>query len=190
MIANFTALYDACVLFPAPLRDLLMQLALSDLFRARWTDQIHDEWIRNVLKTRPDLSLDQLSRTKELMNSHVRDCLVTGYEHLIPALQLPDSNDRHVLAAAIAGDADTIVTFNLKDFPQDILDGYDIIAQHPDDFIADLIDWKPQVVMAAVETCRKRLKNPPKSIDEYVNILLKQGLSISTSMLREIYDEK
>jgi hypothetical protein len=69
MIANFTALYDACVLFPAPLRDLLMQLALSDLFRARWTDQIHDEWIRNVLKTRPDLSLNQLSRTKELMNS-------------------------------------------------------------------------------------------------------------------------
>lgn len=89
MIANFTALYDACVLFPAPLRDLLMQLALSDLFRARWTDQIHDEWIRNVLKTRPDLSLMQLTRTKELMNSHVRDCLVTGYKDLIPSLQLP-----------------------------------------------------------------------------------------------------
>jgi hypothetical protein len=114
---------------------------------------------------------------------------VTGYESLIPALQLSDSNDRHVLAAAISGGADTIVTFNLKDFPQDILDGYDIIAQHPDDFIADLIDWKPQVVMAAVETCRKRLRNPPKSIGEYVNILLKQGLSISTSLLKEFYDK-
>jgi hypothetical protein len=118
------------------------------------------------------------------MNSHVRDCLVTGYEYLIPSLQLPDLDDRHVLAAAIAAGANTIVTFNLKDFPQDILDGYDVIAQHPDDFIADLIDWQPQVVMSAVKICRKRLKNLPKSIDECVNILLKQCLSQSTAMLR------
>ncbi|MGB8702267.1 MAG: PIN domain-containing protein, partial [Thermosynechococcaceae cyanobacterium] len=177
MVSNVTALYDACVLYPAPLRDLLMQLALSDLYRARWTDQIHDEWIRNVLKTRPDLSLEQLNRTKDLMNSHVRDCLVTGYAYLIPTLQLPDPDDRHVLAAAIAGGADTIVTFNLKDFPQNILDEYGIIVQHPDEFISDLIDWQSQVVMVAAETCRKRLKNPPKSVDEYINILLKQDLT-------------
>jgi hypothetical protein len=190
VISNFTVLYDACVLYPAPLRDLLMQLALSDLFRARWTDQIHDEWIRNVLNNRPDLRLDQLNRTKDLMNSHVRDSLVTGYEYLIPSLQLPDLDDRHVLAAAIAGGADTVVTFNLKDFPKVVLDEYEVTAQHPDDFIADLIDWRPQVVMAAVEICRKRLRNPPKSVDEYFNILLKQGLSISTAMLQEIYDEE
>jgi hypothetical protein len=63
--SNFTALYDACVLYPAPLRDLLMQLALTDLFRARWTDQIHDEWIRSVLKNRPDLTLEKLTKTLE-----------------------------------------------------------------------------------------------------------------------------
>jgi hypothetical protein len=66
MASNFTALYDACVLFPAPLRDLLVQLALTDLFRARWTNQIHDEWIRSVLNKRPDLTLEQLAYTKEL----------------------------------------------------------------------------------------------------------------------------
>jgi hypothetical protein len=76
-VATFTALHDACVLYPARLRDLLMYLALTDLFRAKWTDAIHDEWIGNVLKDRPDLTPAQLGRTRALMNAHVRDCLVT-----------------------------------------------------------------------------------------------------------------
>lgn len=189
MASNFTAIYDACVLYPAPLRDLLMQLALTDLFRARWTEQIHDEWMRNVLKNRPDLTLEQLTRTKELMNSNVRDCLVTNYEYLIPCLQLPDPDDCHVLAAAIIGGAKLIVTTNLSDFPQSILDQYDIEAQHPDDFISDLFDLKPSKVLKAAKTCQQRLKNPPKSFDEYLEILLKQGLSISVSILQELYDE-
>ena len=95
------ALYDACVLYPAPLRDLLMHLAMTDLYHAKWTNDIHDEWIRNVLANRPDLKRSQLERTRELMNKYVRDCLVEKYEHLILSLRLPDLNDRHVLAAAI-----------------------------------------------------------------------------------------
>ena len=183
MASNFTALYDACVLYPAPLRDLLVQLSLTDLFRARWTNQIHDEWIRNLLKNRPDLTLEQLTRTKELMNSHVRDCLVMNYEYLIPALELPDPDDRHVLAAAIVGNVDVIVTFNLADFPKPILSQYGIEVQHPDDFISDLLDLNPSKVWAASEMCQRRLKNPPKSTDEYLEILLKQGLSISVSII-------
>ena len=91
-------LYDACVLYPAPLRDLLMRLALTDLFQARWTDQIHDEWTRNVLANRPELTAESLARCRRLMDEHVPDCLVTGYESLIPTLSLPDPDDRHVLA--------------------------------------------------------------------------------------------
>ena len=125
---------DRCVLYPAPLRDLLMQLALSDLYRARWTDKIHEEWMRNVLKNRPDLSKEQLERTKSLMNRSVRDCLIEGYEFIIPSLDLPDPDDRHILAAAIKGQADIIVTMNLKDFPDRILNEYEIEAQHPDIF--------------------------------------------------------
>ena len=189
MASNFTALYDACVLYQAPLRDLLMQLALTDSLRARWTEQIHDEWIRNLLKKRPDLTLQQLTRTKELMNSHVRDCLVTNYEYLIPSLQLPDPDDKHVLAAAIQGNADVIVTTNLSDFPSSVLSNHNIEAQHPDDFISDLLDLKPSKVVAAAKICQQRLKNPPKSFDEYLEILLKQGLTISVSMLQELYDE-
>ena len=115
-VTPVTALYDACVLYPAPLRDLLMWLALTDLFRARWTDRIHDEWIGAVLRERPELKVN-LERTRAMMNAHVRDCLVTGYEPLIEALDLPDPDDRHVLAAAIAGRADLIVTKNLQTFP-------------------------------------------------------------------------
>ena len=100
-MAKFTALYDACVLYPAPLRDLLVRLGGSGLFRARWTNQIHDEWICNVLENRADLSRERLERTRDLMNEHIFDSLVTGYEDLIPSLELPDADDRHVLAAAI-----------------------------------------------------------------------------------------
>lgn len=184
-MATFTAIYDANVLYPAPLRDLLMELALTDLFRARWTDRIHDEWIRNVLANRLDLSIEQLTRTKEMMNAHIRDCLVTDYERLIPGLELPDPDDRHVLAAAIRCRADVIVTFNLKDYPADILAEFDVEAQHPDEFISHLLDLNASRVCFAAETHRARLRNPPKTVDEYLETLLRQGLPQTVSAMRE-----
>ena len=157
----------------------------SDLYRARWTEKIHEEWMRNVLKNRPDLSKEQLARTRNLMNRSVRNCLIEDYEFIIPSLELPDADDRHILAAAIKGQVDIILTANLKDFPNSILGKHEIEAQHPDIFIADLIDIHPMRVAAAAEACRKRLKNPPKSIDKYLEILLKQGLTMTTSLLRQ-----
>jgi predicted nucleic acid-binding protein len=189
MISNFTVVYDACVLYPAPLRDFLMQLALTDLFRAKWTNEIHDEWIRNLLLNRPDLKVEDLTRTKDLMNRHVRDCLVTGYEYLIPSLTLPDPNDRHVLAAAIKASARVIVTFNLPDFPETILEQYDMEAQHPDEFISNLIDLKPLIVAEAAQICQQRLKNPPLSMNDYLKTLLKQQLTNSVSMLETILQD-
>lgn len=184
-MATFTAVYDACVLYPAPLRDFLMELALTDLFKARWTDDIHDEWMRNVLKDRPDLTLAQLTITKNRMNANVRDCLVTNYAEIIPGLQLPDPKDRHVLAAAIRCNADVIVTFNLKDFPENYLALYGVEAQHPDEFIVHLFDLQPAVICQAAEQVRSRLKNPPKTPDEYLETLLRQGLPQSTTTMRE-----
>jgi hypothetical protein len=96
-----------------------MRLALTDLFRARWTKEIHDEWISAVLRNRPDLSRSQLERTRDLMNANVRDCVVEGYGELIHGPQLPDPNDRHVVAAAIRCGASVIITYNLADFPVD-----------------------------------------------------------------------
>lgn len=182
----FIALYDACVLYPAPLRDLLMQLALTDLFRAKWTDTIHDEWMRNVLAQRPDLTREQLERTRNLMNAHVRDALVEGYEPLIATLNLPDPDDRHVLAAAIRARCDVIVTFNLADFPAEALKAHGLEAQHPDEFIAHLIDLAPETVTLAARTCRARLQNPPKTAEEYLDILAGQRLPQVVSFLRRM----
>lgn len=183
-MSTFTALFDACVLYPAPLRDFLMNLAITDLFRAKWTDDIHDEWIRNVLKNRPDLTKDRLRRTKDLMNSHVRDCLVIGYQDLIPSLTLPDVNDRHVLAAAIVGGADVIVTYNLKDFPATILEQYGIEAQHPDEFITHLIDLAPPIVCEAAKRQRVSLKNPPQSVEDLFSAYERQSLAQTVAELR------
>lgn len=184
-MATFTALYDACVLFPAPLRDLLMRVAMTDLFRARWTDRIHDEWINAVLEERKDLTREQLERTRVLMNTNIRDCLVTGYEPLIEGLTLPDADDRHVVAAAIRTRADVIVTFNLKDFPNGYLAGLGIEAQHPDEFISHLIDLAPGAVCAAAKRQREALKNPPKSVEEFLDALARQGLPDTVSRLSE-----
>ncbi len=183
-MSQFTAIYDACVLYPAPLRDLLMNLAMTGLFRAQWTAEIHDEWIRNVLKNRPDLTEERLRRTQRLMDSHV-DALVTGYESLIPGLTLPDPDDRHVLAAAIRCNADVIVTFNLKDFPKSVLDEYDIEAQHPDDFIACQIDLDGDAVYQAIARQRANLKNPALSVDEFLATLEQQRLAKVVSLLRQ-----
>ncbi len=183
-MATFTAVYDACVLYRAPLRAMLMQLAMADLFRARWTDAIHDEWTRNLLKTRPELAAE-LSRTRRLMDENVRDGLVVGYEGLIPGLVLPDRDDRHVLAAAIRCGAASIVTFNLRDFPASALAPYGIEAVHPDTFVADQVDLDEAAVCGAVKIVRARLKRPPMGVEEYLASLERQGLSETVSRLRE-----
>lgn len=182
---QFTVLYDACVLYPAPLRDLLMELALSDLFRAKWSNRIHDEWIRNVLKSRPDLTDDMLERTKQLMNMSVLDALVDDFEHIERILTLPDPHDNHVLAAAIVSEADTIVTFNLKDFPHSYLNQYNIEAQHPDLFLMHLIRLDERRFLRAVKNTRLRLKNPPKTVAEYLHILKKQNLTKTVFFLEK-----
>jgi len=176
---------DACVLYPAPLRDLLMELAAGGLFRARWSDEIHGEWMRSVLADRPDLVAAQLERTRDLMNGAVPDALVTKYEPLIAGLQLPDPNDRHVLAAAIRSASDGIVTFNLKDFPKDYLASFGIEVLHPDAFICHQFGLNNASVLIAAQRCRARLKRPPKSAEEYLDALERQGVPQLVSELRK-----
>ena len=175
-MGNFTAFLDATVLYAAPLRDLLLELAVAGLYRARWPDAVHDEWITAVLRTRQDLTRARLERTRDQMNIHVRDALVTGFEPLIEILELPDPDDRHVLAAAIKGRADLIVTANLKDFPAENLDRWGIEAQHPDEFLTHQFHLSQPAFLQAIRTVRLRLKNPPKSVDDYLDTLRAQGL--------------
>ena len=187
-VSSFTAVYDACVLYPAPLRDLLMHLAMTDLFRAKWSDMIHDEWTGNLLKNRSDLTAQQLATTRANMNAHVADALVTDFEELIPSLTLPDPDDRHVLAAAIRGQADIIVTKNLKHFPAAALTQYGIEAQHPDEFVVHLVDLAPDIVCEAVQRHRQSLRRPPKTVDEYLATLEQQELPRTVTALRQFAD--
>lgn len=164
-------LLDACVLYPAPIRDLLVQLASDQLYRAKWTDRIHDEWITAILRSRPDLTRGQLERTRGLMNRAVLDCLVEGYETLLPSLRLADPDDAHILAAAIHAGCSAIVTFNLSDFPSETVSRHGIEALHPDDFLLRLCERDAAAVIAAAAACRMRLRNPPLSSEEYLAVL-------------------
>ena len=185
----FTALFDANVMYPAPLRDLLLQLATTKLFRARWSNAIHEEWIRVAKKTRPDIPDTNWNRLRRLMDAHAEDCLVTDFEPLVETLSLPDPDDRHILAAAIQGRADVIVTFNLKHFPEADLNTYDLTVQHPDVFIRHLIEREPDAVAESVRMVRARLKNPPLSVDQYLATLVRQGLVETVSELRLFREE-
>lgn len=182
----FTAVYDACVLYPAPLRDFLMRLALSGCFRARWSARIHEEWQRNLLQKRPDLDAVQLARTAALMDHALPDSRVRGYENLIPGLALPDPDDRHVLAAAIRCNASVIVTFNERDFPESALLPYGMEAQHPDVFAENLLDLDPAAVVMAAQTQRRALRNPTFNVERYLTTLARQGL-VQTSKALALY---
>jgi predicted nucleic acid-binding protein len=185
MISTFAAIIDSNVFYGARLRSLIMYLAQTGIFRARWTDDIHREWIQNLITKRPDLEVAKLSRVQNLMNESVLDCLVVGYEPLIPSLNLPDPGDRHILAAAIKGHASCIVTFNLNDFPSYILDQYGIHARHPDEFLLDLFGLDEERCMNAVQNDIEHYTRPPLSLDTYLDSLEKAAVPGTASFLRD-----
>lgn len=183
-MASYTVVLDACVMYPAPLRSYLMYLANAGLFRARWTEQIHDEWMRNVLLNNPRITIAMLERTKQLINENVPDCLIEGYEPLIKGLTLPDMDDRHVVAAALKGNAEAIITFNLKDFPASELNVLELSAIHPDEFLCDMFELDPSACIKAAQQQRRSLKNPPMNASDFLNCLQKQRLPVFVSKLR------
>ncbi len=181
-------LLDACVLYSAPLRDLLMNLHISGLFQARWTAEIHEEWMRNVLFDRPDLKKEQLERTRGLMDMSFPGSLVCNYEKKIQDLTLSDLNDRHVLAAAIKAKAGGILTFNLKDFPQKYLNTFGIKPVHPDEFFSEFIKTKELKFFEAARRQREGLRNPPKTVEEYLEIMNKQNIKKTIDLMKKRKD--
>jgi len=182
-------LLDANIFYPAPLRDLFMQLAVADLFQARWTADIHSEWINALLRNQPDRDRARLERTRDMMDRATRDCLITGYEPLIPSLSLPDPDDRHVLAAAVTGHCNVIVTWNLTDFPDEALALFGIEAQSPDVFLSNQLSLSPDTFCAAVRKVRQRLQKPPYTTEQYLTILTRQRLVATVAEL-ESFSER
>ena len=122
------------------------------------------------------------------MDQAARDALVTGYQALIPLLELPDPDDRHVLAVAIVGRCDVIVTRNLKDFPVATLTHYGVETQYPDTFLSHHLSLFPSQFCSAIRLVCTRRKNPPYSVEDYLNILTRQGLVSTASELKPFSD--
>jgi predicted nucleic acid-binding protein len=176
MISTFTAFIDANVFYGARLRSLVLYVAQTKLFRARWSEQVHDEWVRNLIKNRPELKPEDLLRTRELMNKAVPDCVVEGYEPLINGVELPDPDDRHVVAAAIMTRANVIVTFNQKDFPDEALEKFRLHTKHPDNFLIDAFDLNPDMFIEAVRRDFLHYRSPALEFDAYIESLAKAGV--------------
>ncbi len=181
--ASFTVVYDACVLYPAALRDLLMRLAVARLCRARWTVQILNEAFENLQAARPDLHPKRLAVTRRRMCEAVPECLVEDYQRLISSLDLPDPGDRHVLAAAISCEGQAIVTDNVKHFPAAALSPHGLEALTADQFVLRLVDLAPDAVVQVVRKQAAALRNPPCTVEVLLSRLNRQGLKRSANEL-------
>ena len=171
------AVYDACVLYPFHLRNLLVQCAVDRLVDARWTDEIHDEWIRNLTANDPTIPPNHLRAARDLMNAAVPTATVKAYEAIIPSIVLPDADDRHVVAAAVAAGASVIVTWNVRDFPAAELRRHRLQKLTPDIFLTRLYDQIPDAMIAAVARARRNLRRSKVSSKEFVAALRRQRLT-------------
>jgi len=183
---RFRVLLDACVLYPAPVRDLLLTLAGSRLYQPLWSKEIQNEWKRNLLANRPDLSEEQLNWTIGKMSDSFPGANVAGYEQYISSITLPDVDDRHVVAAAIKGKADVIVTFNLKDFPVSEIEPLSIEVVHPDKFVLNIVDLDEQTAVQGFKKMVNRLKNPLLTDEDVLKALEKGGITKGAIKLRKL----
>ena len=181
-----TVVLDACVLYPAPVRDLLLSLAFEGLFEPKWSKKINEEWKRNLLTNRKDIKKDKLEDTINSMNLAFPLANTKNFEKITKTLELPDKNDTHVLACGIKSKCQFIITSNLKDFPNRILNEYNITAIHPDKFILNVIESDEESCLKAFSELMYRLKNPPITQEELLVIFQKIGLSKTSSKLAEL----
>jgi predicted nucleic acid-binding protein len=181
----FTVIYDANVLYPSMLRDLLIRVAQGGLVRARWTEAILDETFRNLKENRPDLDPSKLDRTRELMCAAIPDCIVNDYQPLEQVFSdLPDRGDAHVMAAALKVQAQVIVTNNLKHFPSEVLSPWGLEAKHPDDFLMDQFYLDGVELHVAVRNMSEAYRNPPLDVDDVLDRLDSEGMPQIAAALR------
>ena len=170
------AVFDACILYPFHLRNIVVQAAVDRLVEAHWTDEIHDEWMRNLAGGAPAIPFERLQATRRLMDDALPGAIVIGYADLIPTVNLPDPDDRHVLAAAIKTGASVILTWNLRDFPATALKKHGLRRQTPDAFLSDLYDQTPDLVVGSLANARRNLNKSRVSASDFVDILNNQKL--------------
>jgi predicted nucleic acid-binding protein len=171
------AVFDACILYPFHLRNIVVQAAVDRLVEARWTDAIHDEWIRNLAASARAIPVERLQITRQLMNEALPAAMVNGYENHVAVVNLPDPNDRHVVAAGIAANATVILTWNLRHFPAKELKKFGLRKETPDAFLSDLYDEIPDLMIGSLANVRRNLTKTRVSASDLINILSSQKLT-------------
>lgn len=182
---RFVVLLDANVLFPFRKRDVLLRFFQKGLFRARWTEKILEEWTGNLLELKPNLE-PSIRSQQVAIRENFPDALVTGYEPLIESLKLPDPDDRHVLAAAIACGAQHIITDNLEDFPPDILEPFGLEAIEADEFLLRTFELYQSEALLVLKALRAQYKNPSYTAAEFVMDLTAKGLPKLAACIRPL----
>ncbi len=182
--ALYTAIIDANALFPRLQCDVLLSLADADLFSAKWSATIMAEWTEAVIRQYPGTEAAVATKAQAMCEA-IPDCLVTGYEPLIDGLSLPDPKDRHVLAAAIVGHADAIVTWNGKDFPAAALAPYGIEIQTPDEFVTNQIMLNKLRSIAALRTMRARWARPAMTGQDLIDLLSQRHMPLAAAHLQD-----
>ncbi|MCQ9676979.1 MULTISPECIES: putative toxin-antitoxin system toxin component, PIN family [Corynebacterium] len=185
-MAKFSALLDACTLVPVSLADTFLSLAEAGLYRPLWSDRILEEVSLAVGRIHPELPPEAVERRIAVMQDFFDDANVTSWEVLESVVALPDPDDAHVLAAAIQGRADVIVTFNVKDFPRDELQRFGIDVQTPDEFLLNQLDLDPDEVLACLARQAGALKSPPVQLRELLDGLEKLKIQGFTSVARKL----
>jgi PIN domain len=170
------AVFDACILYPFHLRNILVQLAVDRLVEARWTDEIHNEWIRNLAARAPAVPIERLRNTRGLMDAALPTALVGAYRVHIPKVKLPDPDDCHVVAAGIAAGASIILTWNLRHFPAKELKKFGLRRETPDAFVSSLYDKVPDLVIGSLANARRNLTKTRLSAADFIKILKGQKL--------------
>jgi hypothetical protein len=170
------AVFDACILYPFHLRNVLVLAAVDRLVEARWTEEIHDEWIRNLAARAPSIPIERLQNTRRLMDDALPTAMVSGYENHIPEANLPDPNDRHVVAAGIAAAATIILTWNLRHFPAKELTKFGLRRETPDAFLSGLYDKVPDLTIGSLANARRNLTKTRVSASDFIKILNSQKL--------------
>lgn len=187
--ARYTAVLDACVLFPPAVADALISLHVAGLFTAKWTDRIDAEWINAAVRDQGKAQ-EKLEQRRDAMRNAVPDWEIpsAAYETLMTGMDLPDPDDAHVIAAALAGHADCIVTSNLKHFPDKVLNPLGLEAIHPDDFIVYQLDLDLYAALAAFKKMRGRLRNPAMTAEAFIAAMERNQLVSTAARLSEAVD--
>ncbi|GAA1490537.1 PIN domain-containing protein [Brachybacterium sacelli] len=160
------AVLDACALVPIRLATTLLWLSEAGIFELLWSDRILDEVQRNL----PKLGISEekaAHRVSTMRDAFGEAALVDDFDHLIADMTC-DPKDRHVLAAAVRAEADTLVTFNLKDFPPDSTSGWQVDAIHPDTFLTGLLAEDPVGVVEALRRGSADLRNPAQTATDFL----------------------